>query len=277
MKIALQEIPYLPFNTFRLLSAFIVSIFMLLFTKNSWRKVDRKDWKYFISAGLFGFFIFQIGYPLGLTFTPVSVAAIIMATLPVSVMLIALFTGSERPTSTIISGIVLSVLGAGIIAAGGSGGISSKGLYGMGVLLIFAAETAYALYTVQTKHVVHKYSLFQIIFIIVLFSLIPFSFISIKQIVTLPYSAVSAVAWTGVVYSGVLGICIGNMLWFRGIGQLGSTKTSLYANLPPVFGILSGFIFLKESLTIIQAAGGVIIASGVILVNRKVKPPNKTL
>ncbi len=268
MKIALMEIPYLPFNTFRLLSAFITASVMLLFTR-SWRKVEKRDWKYFIIAGFFGFFIFQIGYPLGLTVAPVSIAAIIMATLPVSVMLINLLTGMEKPTLKIITGISLSVLGAGIIAVGVNRGVSSKKLYGAGVLIILIAEIAYALYTVQTKHVVRKYSLFQIIFIIVIFSLIPFSFMSAKQIVTLPFSSISLLAWAGVLYSGILGICIGNMLWFRGIDRLGSTKTSLYANLPPVFGILSGFIFLKESMTAIQIAGAFTIAAGVILVNRK--------
>ncbi len=271
MKISLKEIPYLPFNTFRLLSALVVSLLMLFLKKNSWKRVKRKDWKTFILAGFFGFFIFQIGYPLGLSFAPVSIAAIIMATLPVSVMLINLFTGSEHPTSKIILGITLSVIGAGIIALGANSSVSSKELYGAGVLLIFAAETAYALYTVQTKYVVREYSLFQIIFIIVLISFIPFILFSTKQITALSFSSVSLLSWTGVIYSGVFGICIGNMLWFRGIDHLGSTKTSLYANLPPVFGILSGFIFLKESLTLIQIAGGVIIAAGVVLVNRKSK------
>ncbi len=269
MKIALKEIPFLPFNTFRLLFAFAASVVMLLSGEKSWRKVERGDWKTFILAGFFGFFIFQIGYPMGLNFTSVSVAAIIMATLPVSVMLINLFTGNEKPTGKIITGIIMSVTGAAVIALGAKNGNGQGNMYGIGVLLILAAEIAYALYTVQTKHIVGKYSLFQIIFIIVMFSLVPFLILSAKQIAALDYSSISLFTWTGVAYSGILGICIGNMLWYKGIDNLGSTKTSLYANLPPVFGILSGFIFLKESLTLVQASGAVIIAAGVIIVNRR--------
>jgi len=269
MKFALKEIPFLSFNTFRLFSALTASLIMLLFSKGAWKKIKRKDWNTFIIAGFFGFFIFQICYPLGLTFTPVSIAAIIMATLPVSVMLINLFTGLEKPTTKIIIGISLSVLGAGVIAIGAKGNAGNTGTYAAGVFLILGAKIASALYTVRTKQVVSHYSLFQIIFIIVSFSLIPFTIISAKQLVSIPYSSISTLAWISILYSGILGICIGNMFWYRGIDHLGSTKTSLYANLPPVFGILSGFIFLKESLTLIQIAGGIVIAAGVILVNRK--------
>lgn len=269
MKIALREVPFRAFNTMRLFSALGTAAIMLVANRNSWRRVKKEDWKIFIIAGFFGFFIFQIGYPIGLNLTSVSVAAIIMATLPVSVMLINLFTGTEKPSGKILSGIILSVSGAVIIALGSGSGTSSRGLYGAGVILVLAAEIAYAVYTVQTKHIVGKYTLFQIIFIIVSLSFIPFLIFSAHQIAALPFKEVSLLTWIGIAYSGIFGICIGNMLWYKGIDHLGSTKTSLYANLPPVFGILSGFIFLKEYLTFMQVAGGIIISAGVILVNRK--------
>ncbi len=269
MKIALREVPFRAFNTMRLFSALVTAVIMLIANKNSWRRVERKDWNIFIIAGFFGFFLFQIGYPIGLNLTSVSVAAIIMATLPVAVMLINLFTGTEKPSGRILSGIILSVSGAVIIALGSGSGILSKGLYGAGVLLVLGAEIAYAVYTVWTKHIVGKYTLFQIIFIIVSLSFVPFLLFSAGQIIRLPFKEISLLTWIGIAYSGVFGICIGNMLWYKGIDHLGSTKTSLYANLPPVFGILSGFIFLKEYLTFIQVAGGIIISAGVILVNRK--------
>ncbi len=268
MKVSLQEMGAFSFNAWRLLIALFTSGLLLLIS-GTWRRVDKKDWKAFIIIGLFGFFIFQLCFPTGVKYTSVSISAIIMATLPVSVMLINLLSKSESVTFRTITGIVFSIAGIIVIVAGTNSGISLKGTYTKGVILLIVAEMGYAVYTVKSKSLVNRYSLYQIMFIVILFSFIPFVIITGKQMLTFPVHSISPIAWTGIVFTGIFGLCIGNIFWYRGIQHLGSTKTSIYANLPPVFGILSGYIFLDETLTALQIVGGMIIMAGVILVNRK--------
>lgn len=268
IKLSLREIGIFPFSTLRLLAALLTSG-LLLIVSHSWKKVEKKDWKIFIITGLFGFFIFQLCFPPGVRNTSVSIAAIIMATLPINVVLINLLSKSETITLRIISGIMLSIAGAIVIIAGTNRGISLEGTYTKGVLLLIAGEMAYALYTVKSKPLVARYSLYQIMTLVILFSFIPFSIISFKQILILPIHSISPLTWIGIFFTGIFGLCLGNIFWYRGIKHLGSTKTSIYANLPPVFGILSGFLFLKESLSLLQIAGGIIITAGVVLVNKK--------
>jgi len=106
-------------------------------------------------------------------------------------------------------------------------------------------------------------------FIVILFSFLPFLIFSSNQIISLDVSNISSRAWLGVAFTGIFGTCVGNILWYKGIENLGSTKTSIYANLPPVFGITASFLFLKETLSFLQLLGGIVIISGVILANRK--------
>ena len=82
---------------------------------------------------------------------------------------------------------------------------------------------------------------------------------------------ISFSVWIGVFFTGIFGLCIANIFWYQGIHYLGSTKTSVYANLPPVFGIIISYLFLKETLTVLQILGGLVIMLGVILVSRKDK------
>ena len=256
------------FSTLRLFAALLVSG-LLLMASGTWKRVEKKDWVLFIIIGLFGFFIFQICFPVGVKYTSASISALIMATLPVNVVLINLISKSETITLRTITGIILSIAGITVIILGTNGGISLEGTYTKGVILLIAAEIGFAVYTVKSKSLINRYSLYQVMFIVILFSFIPFLIISAKQILTFPLHSISPITWTGILFTGILGSCIGNIFWYRGIHQLGSTKTSIYANLPPIFGIIVSFLILNETLTILQIVGGIVIMAGVILVNRK--------
>ncbi len=270
MKVSLLEMDAFVFSTLRLFAALLVSS-LLLVISGSWKRVEKRDWILFIIIGLFGFFIFQISFPVGVKHTSASISALIMATLPVNVVLINLLLRSEKITFRTITGIILSIAGITVIILGTKGGISLEGTYTKGVLLLFVSEIGFAVYTVKSKSLINRYSLYQVMFIVILFSFIPFTVISAKQLLTFPVLSVSPIAWTGIIFTGIFGSCIANIIWYRGISHLGSTKTSIYANLPPVFGIIVSFIFLNETLTLLQIAGGLVIMAGVILVNKKTR------
>ena len=268
MKVSLLEIDAFIFSTLRLFTALIVSGMLLLFL-GSWKTVKKKDWLLFIIIGLFGFFIFQICFPFGVKYTSASISSLIMATLPINVVLINLFLRVEKNSIRTIIGILLSIIGITIIILGTKGGISLEGTHTIGVILLIIAEIGFAVYTVKSKSLISKYSLYQVLFLVILFSFVPFVSISAKNILSTPFYSISVIAWTGVIFTGIFGTCIANILWYGGIRSIGSTKTSIYANLPPVFGIFVSFLFLNESLTFLQIAGGFVIMAGVILVNRK--------
>ncbi len=268
VKLSLREFEVFPFTLFRLAAA-LITAFILVLASGTWKRIEKEDLKLFILVGIFGFFVFQFAFPFGVKYTSVSIAAIIMATLPVNVILINLLTGSEKITRRVAAGLILSVAGVIVITFGTAGGFSAEGTYFRGVLFLFASELGFAFYTAKSKPLAGRYSLYQSMFMVILLTTVPFIFIALKDLSSVHYSGISLTAWSGVFLTGIFGLCLGNIFWYKGIHNLGSTRTSVYANLPPVFGIFSGFIFLRESLTIMQAAGAVVIAAGVILANRK--------
>ncbi|MCD6396387.1 MAG: EamA family transporter [Spirochaetaceae bacterium] len=268
MKLSLKEIEVFPFNVLRLFVALVTSGIFLIILGN-WKHVGKKDWINFIIVSLFGFFVFQFCFPFGVKNTSASIASLLMATLPINVIIINLLSKSEKLILKTVIGILLSFIGISIIILGTNGGFSLEGTFAGGVILLIVAEMGFALYTVKAKDLIHKYSLYQVMFIVILFSFILFLLFSTNQISSLNISNISPLAWLGVSFTGIFGTCLGNIFWSKGIENLGSTKTSIYANLPPVFGIAAGFLILKETLSLLQILGGFVIISGVVLVNRK--------
>ena len=268
MKISLQEIDVFIFSTLRLFIALLTSG-LLLIISGTWKKVEKRDWIQFVIIGLFGFFIFQFCFPIGVKHSSASISALIMASLPVNVILINLLSRTESITLRTVIGISFSIAGIVVIIMGTSGGISLEGTYIGGVLLLIVAEMGFAVYTVKSKSLITRYSLYQVMFIVILFSFVPFLFLSANQLFSFSASGVSSIAWTGVFFTGIFGTCIGNILWYQGVRKMGSVKTSIYANLPPVFGVIVSFIFLGETLALVQILGGFVIIAGVILVSRK--------
>jgi O-acetylserine/cysteine efflux transporter len=272
MKIGLAELSPLPFNTLRLALGLIFTALLTLAVpalRRGWRPLQRADIPRFAAISLAGFFVFQLGYSFGVDYTSASVAAIILGMLPINVAILNGISGLERPGRLKLIGIAATFLGVVFIALGRHGGISLAGTYVYGVLLLVIAEFAYGGYTVFVKSLTSRYPIDQIIFIVIGISLAFFFLLNASILGFDDFAGLSAATWLSCAGSGALALSAGNILWSQGVKRLGSTNTSVFGNLPPVFGILAGILLLGESLTPLQLAGAAVILGGVALVNSR--------
>jgi O-acetylserine/cysteine efflux transporter len=272
MKIGLTELSPLPFNTLRLALGLLFTGLLTLSVpamRRGWRPLLRGDLPRFAAVSLAGFFVFQLGYSFGVDYTSASVAAIILGTLPINVAILNGLSGLERPGRLKLMGIAATFLGVVLIAIGRHGGISLADTYLYGVLLLAGAEFAYGGYTVFVKPLTRRYPTDQIIFIILSISLALFVVLNLSILGTGDFSGLSAATWLSCAASGILALSSGNILWSQGVKRLGSTNTSVFGNLPPVFGIAAGILLLGETLSLLQLAGAAVILGGVALVNAR--------
>jgi len=86
------------------------------------------------------------------------------------------------------------------------------------------------------------------------------------------WSSISTLAWLGLAYTILLSYVIGNALWFTAIDRVGANRASLYANLQPFLGAAFAVLTLGETMTVLQIAGGAVIAAGILL-SRERRPP----
>ncbi len=268
MKIGFQELPALPYNALRLGLGVIIAL-PVVFLTGSWNRILRADVPAFFVVSIPGFFVFQFFYSFGVDLSSASVSAIILGTLPIMVAIITRVFQIERLGRIKITGIFATFIGVILIATGKNSGFNLEETYLWGVIFMVISEVGYGTYTVFVRPLTRRYPTSQIVLILMGISFLLFAVIALPIYGIGIYGSLSPITWFSALFSGVFAMVIGNIFWSVGIRQLGSTNTSVYGNLPPVFGVIAGILILNESLSLIQIGGALVIMSGVYLVNRQ--------
>ncbi|MEN6414310.1 MAG: DMT family transporter [Veillonellales bacterium] len=267
MKIGLLYVEPMPYNAVRMLAALTVG--WIVFRRlGSWRPLLRKDWKTLLICSL-GFFFFQIFFTKGVQLTTAGNASLILGGLPVSVALINHFHRLERIHRAAAAGILVSLAGVGIMVAGTGKEISFAGEHITGALLLLAAQLSYGYYTVFSRRLTAVYSSYQSTAYILLLSTGLFLLVSVPSTLATDWRAIPWPGWASILYSGLFPLCLANCLWIWGTGILGSTKASLYNNLPPVFSVALGYVALGEGFGWLQFIGAVTIFAGLYITKAK--------
>ncbi|MCX7780007.1 MAG: DMT family transporter [Negativicutes bacterium] len=264
MKMVLTVLSPNVFLALRLAFGALLAIAVLFLTK-TYRPMPLKDIRLLASIGFFGFFLNQFLVAYGLPATTAGNASLVLATLPVGVALINRALGLEPLSRKTAAGIAVSLLGVVLIVAGSNKELSLSGSHVMGAGLILAGQFCYGYYTVFFKQLIHKYSVYQIVAGIISLCAVLFCLIALPELAQINLREISAMAWSGIIFSSAFALILGNFIWIWAVGILGSTKASLYQNLCPVFSIVFAWVFMNEAFGLLQAIGGGVIFGGLYL------------
>lgn len=88
--------------------------------------------------------------------------------------------------------------------------------------------------------------------------------------------AVSGTAWPGIppaavavaLFSGFLGIGVGDTLYFRALNAVGASRMAVAQTLYSPFVIVLSAAYLSERLSLLQCAGVALVLGGILMVNR---------
>jgi drug/metabolite transporter (DMT)-like permease len=83
-----------------------------------------------------------------------------------------------------------------------------------------------------------------------------------------PAAAPSVLVLGNLLALGVLGSALAYVLFFRLLADVGATRAQTVSLLIPIFGVLWGYLFLDESLTLRTLGSGALIIAGTFLVMR---------
>ncbi len=272
MKVGLQSLAPMSFNTSRLIIASILS-WILVWAFKAYKPMAWSDMPAIFSVSVLGFAIPQIGITWGVNYTTAGNSSLIMALIPISVLLINVILGKEAVNKWGIRGIILSFIGVILVILGSGSGlkISSSDLIGVTILLVAQFFAAY--FTVFSKPLVEKYSPYQVIAYAMTISSLLFLLISVRSLADINWIQLPGSAWVSILYSGIFALAAGNCIWVWAVKKIGSTKTAVFNNLTPVFAIITGCFFLQETFGWSQLAGAFVILIGLIITQRKQRIP----
>lgn len=78
--------------------------------------------------------------------------------------------------------------------------------------------------------------------------------------------------WMLVVYAGIFASLIAQILYIKGVEQIGANRAGLFINLVPVFGTLLSVFVLSETLHTYQIAALFMALAGIAVAERKKSP-----
>lgn len=201
----------------------------------------------------------------GLNFTTASNTAIIMAMTPVFIALLSSFLRQEKIHWVAWLGIGISFVGFYFVMTKKPGAFNFSGQGMKGDLMILFGNICWAVYTVLARPLLKTMSPLKLTSVTMLIGTVFYLPFCAHDIFHLRLAEISPRAWGVLFYSGLFALAICYVIWYRSVKRVGNSKTAIYGYITPVFTVIFAYIFLAEKITILQAAGALIIFAGVYL------------
>ncbi|MEI6174031.1 MAG: DMT family transporter [Bacteroidota bacterium] len=232
-------------------------------------KINRKDYRLILLSALFNPFLYFLGENYGLKFSTPTIAAVIIATIPVFSPLIAYLSVREKLSPINFVGIALSFGGVILMLVTGDLSLAADI---RGILFLFGAVFAALLYSVTLRKLTAKYSALTLIAwqnLIGIFLFLPFFLIfESKSFIRVP---VNGEIITSMLLLAILASSISFVFFAHSVKLLGISKSNIFSNLIPVFTAIFSFFLLSEGFTLQKIGGIALVIGGVYLSERSKK------
>jgi drug/metabolite transporter (DMT)-like permease len=239
-------------------------LWVLLRLRREREPVTRRDLGRLALMGFVSLTVYFSFENTGIARTSASQAAILIATIPIFVAVLNVFTLREPMAARQWTGVALSF--AGIVALVSFGGQTSGGSVG-GDLLVLAASLSAAVYSIMARSLLLKRSALSVTAYQNLFGaafMLPLALVE-AALVGVRRPTVDAVG--GVLFLTVMCSVIAYLLLNYAFRFIAASRLSVFINLTPIVGVGFAFLVLGERFTGGQAAAAIVVVLGVWLTN----------
>ena len=251
-------------------SVILMGIYFLIFNREALR-IKLKDIWIFIGSGVFSLTFFGYCYFTTIQMTSMSVAAVLLYTSPVFVLVLSAILFKEKITNIKIISILIAIVGCvfvtGLIGQGG------QSLPVLGILLGLGSGLGYGLYSIFGRYAINRgYGAFTITFYSFLFSVATLLFI------VNPVRIISAVLDDNIGSGTLINVsyAIGTALvvtilpyifYTLGLTKIENSKAAVIACIEPIMATVFGFLIFSEKLRIYEIIGVLLVLSAIVLLS----------
>ena len=140
----------------------------------------------------------------------------------------------------------------------------------LGNLIIFLAALVWATYSSFSRPIYQKVHPLRFQAWVTLYGWIVLGFFTLLED---PWDVKpSNAAWGILLYLGILSAAVANTVFSVGIKRIGPSRTSIFVNMVPLFGIVASVFLLGENFSVWYLVSFVLIVAGITLVTRKENP-----
>ena len=273
-KIGLLYLPPLAMASFRVVLAGIVMVpvyFYCLRLRAFSEAADlrrrgfaARDLWTFSYLGFFGVIVNQMCFTIGLYFTHVGHAAVIVGLGPIYILVLAVLFGLERAAGHKVVGMLIALVGVGVLAS--ENGISVHSASIEGDAITMAGSIGFAVYAVLGKRMAGKYDTL---------TMTAFNHFA-GALIVLPLATHEAWAlhsahhwqfpwraWAALLYMAVFTSALAYVFYFWLLRYLEASQLSAFIYLLPVLATILGIVWLGEKSSWNQVLGGLMALGGI--------------
>lgn len=234
-------------------------------------KIKIKDIWIFIGTGIVSVVFFNFCYFNTIIYTSLSVAAIMLYTAPIFVMIISAVVFGDKMTIKKVVALVLAFVGCAVVTGAITGNmvVNSGGiLFGLG------AGIGYALYSIFGKLATDRgYSSLTVTLYTFMFASVGvLPFISFSKIVNAFSDKPALIGYTFLLI--IITTFLPYIFYTAGLLELEPGKAAIVACIEPVMATFVGLIFYKEKIEIITYIGVALVIGAIVIVNFSSKKVN---
>lgn len=271
-KILAQSLPLMTAAFGRFFVASILLVFVAIKMEGKLPRLNREQILLTAVLGFTGIFLYNICFFGALARVPAGRTSLFVSLTPIVTAVLAGLIFSERLGVRRWAGILVALIGAIVVITRGDliGGITdiSQSL-GLGELMMLGAVFSWAAYTLISRKALETLSPIVATTYGTLWGFVFLTIGAIGEFKDVDWVHLDWRVWTSVFYLGAFGTVLAFIWYYQGIQTVGPSRTAIFTNLVPAFGVLFSAALLGEPVLISMVIGGLIAVLGVSLVNKK--------
>ncbi len=219
---------------------------------------------YLFIMGLTGVALFNIFMFLALERTSSNNAGLLSALNPVAIAIISFLWVGEKMTARKVLGMVISFGGVLVVITNGHLERLLQLEFNNGDLFMLAAVASWGVYSVAGRKAMQYTSAYLSTLWAGIFGvlvLIPINLPSFEVVEP------NLSFWIALIYVSVGATVIAMLFWNLGVQKVGGTRSGMFLNFNPIFTAILAYLFLGETMSIMQFLGTAVVIGGVLLFN----------
>ena len=249
---------------FKLLAASVLSMSFVL-VRDKKINVKREDIFKLLLIGLVAMCIYNNLEGIGIYLTSASVAALILATVPIFTAIADYILFKNKVSVWTNIGIIGSIIGVSVLTLGADDAEIKATV--LGLIIMAIAASLWALYIVNVKPIQKKYDPMVLVAMFTTFGMLGNALLLLFQ--RPERMEFNLVVVLLILISGALGFVVAQYLYIKVIKNINVTTVAIFENLIPLTSVVASFLIFGDMLNVMQSIGAFIILFSVTIVSIK--------
>lgn len=267
-RVAAPLLPPFTAGALRLAIAIAILLVLVRVLEGGLPRPDARVLAQLAALGFTGVFLWNACFFPALERVPAGRGALIMALNPIGTALGMWLIFRERLSRGRWAGIALALAGAAVVISRGDLPSLFTGALGVGELLLFGSVLGWVSYTLIGRGVLGRVSPLAMT---TWAALLGGAMLALAGLFEQPWAAIAALpvrGWLAIAYIGVFGTVVAFLFFSEGVRRIGPSRTAIFINFVPVFGVAFSALFLGEPVLASMIIGGLMVIGGVRLTTR---------